>query len=288
MPSRHLETTAATLLSSWTDSDTAMQIVGTSLGLFGPDLLDPMDVLGHETPLRNALFDVLLSLVEGGALDLRPTEDAGYAFRFRTDFASAALSPDTAGSVDIDTPSPYLAELIEVRRERDDALGRADFAEALAAERERLLRLGDAPRAKRPIRRTRLPASPAVRPEAPDEIDLVEIEAEEQAAVVTPAPAPVAAAAAPVVATPVATPVAAPVAAPEPEIATIAAAAPKAASATDGIAGLPPEPVIVAVPMPEPELLTEPVAADPPVTIDAEAAPVETAPKKAPVNKAAT
>ena len=113
MPNRHLESTAASLLTSWTDSDTAMQIVGTSLGLFGPDLLDPEVVLSYETPLRNALFDVLLSLVEGGALDLRPTEDAGYAFRFRTDFQTAALKPDTSRTVDIDAPSPYLAELIQ-------------------------------------------------------------------------------------------------------------------------------------------------------------------------------
>jgi hypothetical protein len=32
-----------------------------------------------------------------------------------------------------------------LQRERDDALGRADFAEALAAERERLLRLASVP-----------------------------------------------------------------------------------------------------------------------------------------------
>jgi hypothetical protein len=38
-----------------------------------------------------------------------------------------------------------LEELIRVQRERDDALGRADFAEALAAERERLLRLASVP-----------------------------------------------------------------------------------------------------------------------------------------------
>src|ERR1700690_1478746 len=61
MPRPHGDTSAAALLGAWTDSDTAMQIVGTSLGIFGPDLLDPELALSSETPLRNALFDVLLS-----------------------------------------------------------------------------------------------------------------------------------------------------------------------------------------------------------------------------------
>src|SRR4051794_17874566 len=71
MAKRRSEVVAASLLPSWTDADTAMQLVGTSLGLFGADALDPTVVLSAETPLRNALFDVLLSLVEGGALEMR-------------------------------------------------------------------------------------------------------------------------------------------------------------------------------------------------------------------------
>ena len=58
MPRSQADTTAAALLGTWTDSDTAMQIVGTSLGLFGPGSLKPERALSHETPLRNALFDV--------------------------------------------------------------------------------------------------------------------------------------------------------------------------------------------------------------------------------------
>jgi len=142
MPKPQGETTAAALLGTWTDSDTAMQIVGTSLGIFGPDL-DPELALSYETPLRNALFDVLLSLVEGGALDMRPTDDGLYAFRWRSDYAVAGLSSETSSAIDISAPSPYEAELTQMRRELDDALGRAQFAEALAAERERLLRLAD-------------------------------------------------------------------------------------------------------------------------------------------------
>ena len=92
MPRRRAEETAAELLGTWTDSDTAMQIVGTSLGLFGPNRLDPEIVLAKETPLRNALFDVLLSLVEGGALDVRPAGDGHYAFRWRADYAVGALT----------------------------------------------------------------------------------------------------------------------------------------------------------------------------------------------------
>jgi len=149
MPRRQGDTTAAALLGTWTDSDTAMQIVGTSLGIFGPDLLDPELALSDETPLRNALFDVLLSLVEGGALDMRPTDDGLYAFRWRADYAVAGLTSETSNAIDIPPPSPYMAELIQMRRERDDALGRAQFAEALAAERERLLRSVTPPSAKR-------------------------------------------------------------------------------------------------------------------------------------------
>jgi len=146
MPRGRTEATAAGLLGTWTDADTAMQIVGTSLGMFGAGLLDPDAILSSETPLRNALFDVLLSLVEGGALEMRPADDGRYAFRWRADIATAAVSLDEQQTLDVEAPSPYLEELIRMQRERDDALGRADFAEALAAERERLLRLASAPR----------------------------------------------------------------------------------------------------------------------------------------------
>ena len=140
MPKRRNEATAAELLSTWTDSDTAMQIVGTNLGIFGAGFLDPEIVLASETPLRNALFDVLLSLAEGGAVDVRPTGDGYYAFRWRKDYALGALSSDRATTIDIDAPSPYLLELADARRERDQAVARAEAAEALAAEREDALR----------------------------------------------------------------------------------------------------------------------------------------------------
>jgi hypothetical protein len=165
MPRRPSDTTAAALLGTWTDSDTAMQIVGTSLGIFGLDLLNPELALSHETPLRNALFDVLLSLVEGGALDMRPTDDGLYAFRWRPDYAVAGLTSETSSAIDVAPPSPYLAELTQLRRERDDALGRAQFAEALATERERLLRMADIPTTKRRAAPRR--AAPRVR-DTPD------------------------------------------------------------------------------------------------------------------------
>jgi hypothetical protein len=135
MPRRKADETAAELLGRWTDSDTAMQIVGTSLGVFGVGRLDPEVVLARETPLRNALFDVLLSLVEGGALDVRPTDDGRYAFRWRADYAVGALTSEMVTTVDIDVPSPYLAELSQVRGERDAAVARAATAEARTSER---------------------------------------------------------------------------------------------------------------------------------------------------------
>jgi hypothetical protein len=142
MAKRRSEVVAASLLTAWTDADTAMQIVGESLGAFGAGPLDPTVVLATETPLRNALFDVLLSLVEGGALEMRATDESRYAFRWRDDVAVAGLAPTGSPAIDLAVPSPYLAELEQARAERDDALRRADVAEALAAERGRLLRPG--------------------------------------------------------------------------------------------------------------------------------------------------
>jgi hypothetical protein len=147
MAKRRSEVVAASLLTAWTDADTAMQVVGASLGLFGAGPLDPTVVLSAETSLRNALFDVLLSLVEGGAIEMRVAGDNRYAFRWRDDVAIAGLAPDNSTAIDLAVPSPYLAELERAQAERDDALGRAEFAEGLAAERERLLRLAEAARA---------------------------------------------------------------------------------------------------------------------------------------------
>lgn len=165
MAKQRTEVVAASLLRAWTDSDTAMQIVGASLGVFGVGPLDPTVVLSDETPLRNALFDVLLSLVEGGALDMRTTDDGRYAFRWREDIAVAGLSRPGATPIDISPPPPHVDELTRARAERDEALGRADFAEALAAERERLLRLAGVGSPSEPaVKRRRLP------PEARDEL----------------------------------------------------------------------------------------------------------------------
>lgn len=168
MAKRQTEVVAASILRTWTDSDTAMQIVGASLGVFGPGPLDPTVVLATETPLRNALFDVLLSLVEGGALEIRPSSDGRYAFRWRADIAVAGLQPNGSTAIDLEVPSPYLAELERARAERDEALGRADRAEALAAERQQLLRLAearspaDAPAAEKPARKPAAKAPPKV------------------------------------------------------------------------------------------------------------------------------
>ena len=107
---------AAGLLTAWTDADTAMQIVGTSLGVFDSDTLDPTVVLASETPLRNALFDILLSLVEGHALEMRPTDGGRYAFRWREDIAIAGVAPEGATTIDLAPPSPYLEELERVPR----------------------------------------------------------------------------------------------------------------------------------------------------------------------------
>src|SRR5690349_2514775 len=115
MAERHPEIVAANLLAGWTDCDTAMQVVGTSPGAFGPGRLDPTVALAAETPIRNALFDVLLSLVEGGALAMQPTGDGRYAFRWRDDMAVAGVSTAGTAVIDLSAPSPHLAELARLR-----------------------------------------------------------------------------------------------------------------------------------------------------------------------------
>ena len=175
MPRRRTETTAASLLGAWTDCDTAMQVVGASLGVFDAGVLDPGTVLSSETPLRNALFDILLSLVEGGALEMRETDDDYYAFRWRADYAAAGLSPASATTIDLDVPSPYVRELAEMQREREDALGRAEFAEALAAERERLLRLANVPSPMSAARRPTREAREAVRSLDPSDQSVLDV-----------------------------------------------------------------------------------------------------------------
>ena len=81
------------LLSVWTDPDTAMHAVGTSLGIF-----DEQTSTGRfvptESPLRGALLDVLLVLVDDGQLEKRACADGRYAFRWRDGGVSSAVSTD--------------------------------------------------------------------------------------------------------------------------------------------------------------------------------------------------
>lgn len=89
------------LLSVWTDPDTAMHAVGTSLGIFDEPVSDAAIVGPTESPLRNALLDLLLQLVDDGELEKRECADGRYAFRWREDTASSAVSTD-AVSVRLD------------------------------------------------------------------------------------------------------------------------------------------------------------------------------------------
>ena len=80
------------LLEVWTDPDTAMEAVGTNLGIFDEDGPSPAKTLAADERLRNTLFDVLLSLVEGGALEMRPCGGGRHAFRWRQDMCAAAAA----------------------------------------------------------------------------------------------------------------------------------------------------------------------------------------------------
>jgi len=114
------------------------------------------------------LFDVLLSLVEGGAVEMRTTGDDRYAFRWRNDIAVAGLAPNGSLAIDIAVPSPYLAELQLATAERDEAVQRAESAEALATEREQqLLRLAEVPAPAAAPRSTKPAPKPIVRKPTP-------------------------------------------------------------------------------------------------------------------------
>ena len=92
----------ADLLSVWTDPDTAMHAVGASLGIFRDHVSDLRGVEASGSPVRNALYDALLTLVDEGALEKRACSDGRYAFRWRDNAESAAVSTD-ATSARLDT-----------------------------------------------------------------------------------------------------------------------------------------------------------------------------------------
>ena len=85
------------LLSVWTDPDTAMRAVGASLGIFDAPV-GTGDVVPPGAPLRTALLDVLLTLVDEGELEKRACSDGRYAFRWRDDVASSAASTDAVSA----------------------------------------------------------------------------------------------------------------------------------------------------------------------------------------------
>jgi hypothetical protein len=85
------------LLSVWTDSDTAMHAVGTSLGIF--DAQVPAANLGPaDSPLQTALLDALLAIVDDGELEKRACADGRYAFRWRADVASNAVATEAVSA----------------------------------------------------------------------------------------------------------------------------------------------------------------------------------------------
>jgi len=81
------------LLSEWTDPDTAVEAVGNSLGVFD-DVPSATAALRSQPPLRAALYDVLLRLVDGGALETRACTDGRLTFRWTADLG--VVPPDTA------------------------------------------------------------------------------------------------------------------------------------------------------------------------------------------------
>jgi hypothetical protein len=96
------------LLDVWTDPDTAMEVVGTSLGIFRGRDVSATKILATDASLRDTLFNVLLALVDGGALEKRPCGGGRDAFRWRRDIN--AKEAWTGGAVP--EPPIQLAEAI--------------------------------------------------------------------------------------------------------------------------------------------------------------------------------
>jgi hypothetical protein len=90
-------TVTTDLLSVWTDPDTAMHAVGTSLGIFD-DRVSADDLGPAESPLRSALLDVLLAIVDKGDLEQRACADGRYAFRWRDDAAASAVATEAVST----------------------------------------------------------------------------------------------------------------------------------------------------------------------------------------------
>jgi hypothetical protein len=78
------------LLSEWTDPDTALEVVGNSLGRF-TDVPSAVQALRTDAALHDALHDVVLRMVDQGVLETRALADGRRAFRW-----SAELGPVTA------------------------------------------------------------------------------------------------------------------------------------------------------------------------------------------------
>ena len=115
------------LLDVWTDPDTAMEIVGTSLGVFRYQNSTTANTLATDASLRNTLSNVLLALVDGGALEKRPCGGGRDAFRWRRDSneADAAAAPLPQPPSQLAEAQAKVAPLAAAPVERPTAAGRA-------------------------------------------------------------------------------------------------------------------------------------------------------------------
>jgi hypothetical protein len=118
------------LLCVWTDPDTAMEVVGRSLGIFDDRVSNPTKALATDSPLRKALSDVLLNLVEGGVLEMRPCGGGRHAYRWRDDTSAALSWPENA-------PAPPEPVAVETAAAAVPAPMAVDTFETPPAERPR-------------------------------------------------------------------------------------------------------------------------------------------------------
>ena len=90
---RRSDVVTTDLLFAWTDPDTAIEAVGTRLGILG-ERISELRTASAESPLRKALSDLLFDLVDHGVLEKRPCGNGRYAFRWRDELTLSAIAVD--------------------------------------------------------------------------------------------------------------------------------------------------------------------------------------------------
>jgi hypothetical protein len=129
------------LLTEWTDPDTTMEAIGTTLGVFDEQVVAPHQILATDPHLRDSLQGVLACLVRAGVLGTRPCSDGRYAYRWqdgpvspgvlasKAEFATGIEhDPGTDTAADTATVTPAVTAPRSPTARRDQPVSRIEQA----------------------------------------------------------------------------------------------------------------------------------------------------------------